>query len=110
MSSLVSSAYPDPCSQELGLAVVDINAVPAVVGERHPVVDVAAPPPASAADFHDPAYRHAAPEYGEVVDATTAADLGDAQVNGFGTGHRVNLARDARSCDSPPLCGKRAVQ
>ena len=57
--------------------------------ERYLAVKVAAPPPASAAaDLHDPAYRYAAPDHGKVINAgRTAADLGDAQGNGFGSDH-----------------------
>ena len=80
-------AYPRPSDQEFGLAVVEVNAVPAVVVERQLAVKVAAPPPANATDFHDPAYRQAAPDHGEVVGATIAPDHGVAQGNGFVVGH-----------------------
>ena len=78
--------YPRPYDQELGLAVVEPGAAPPVVVERRLIVKVAAPPPANATDFHDPAYRQAAPDHGE-VGATIAPDHGVAQHNGFVVGH-----------------------
>jgi len=88
-------AYPRPCDQKLGFAVVKVNAVAAVGVERWLIVHVAAPPPARCAEFHDPAYRYTPPDHGEVVNAGAATELGDVEGNGFGTGHSGNLARNA---------------
>ena len=45
-----ASVYPRPCDHELGNAVVEIDAVPAVVVERRLAVNVAAPPPVPVAN------------------------------------------------------------
>jgi hypothetical protein len=84
-------AYPRPCDLELGLAVIEVDAVSAAVVERRLAVKVAAPPPANAADFHDPADGQAAPDHSEVVGVALAVDHGDAQGDGFGIvgGHRA---------------------
>jgi hypothetical protein len=87
-------AYPRPCDQELAFAVVEVFAVSAVLFQRWTIVHVAAPPPLRSADFHDPAYRHAAPEHGEVIRARPPADHGDAQSDGSIAGHRTDLDPD----------------
>jgi hypothetical protein len=84
-------AYPRPCDQELVHAVVEVFAIAAVVVERWLIVHVAAPPPANSGAFHDPAYRQAAPEHGEVIRVTRSADHGDVQGNGFIDGHQTNF-------------------
>jgi hypothetical protein len=89
-------AYPCPCDQELGLAVVEVNAVPAVVVERLLAVKVAAPPPpANAGAFHDPAYRQVAPEHGVVVRVAFSADHGVAHSDCFVVELRPHISRNA---------------
>lgn len=85
--------YSLPRDHELANAVIKIDPGPAVFFERGLTVNIAAPPPAtlqSAGAFHDPADGHTAPEHGEVVGLTLAADLGFEQENGLAIGHGLD--------------------
>src|ERR1700730_14552906 len=61
-------AYPRPCDLELGFAIVDVDAGPAVAAARRLAINVAVPRPLlfivwHAAGSHDPANRQVAPDH-----------------------------------------------
>src|ERR1035437_2337821 len=65
-------AYSRPCDLEPDLAILKVDAGPAVAAERRFAVDVAAPPPLRSMGwdttaFHDPADGQAAPDHLIVV-------------------------------------------